>query len=209
MIWFRKYLKVVGIVVLFLLLASIFIIGRIIDGRLAQGLVQQVNEKQTDKTFIALSRIGVVDWEVGTLRLFFKGTKIGDSNLYLVGGYTDTDKIEREVKVFVGKIRETGSIYLIGKFLDKDRNELLSTDVEFEKITNVIKEGDQIQVDFLINVPDYEKVVKETTFCKDLPSMCVLGEMTLPFQASYCGFWYKHEPLPSGMALNAITVSKL
>jgi len=209
MIWFRKYLKVVGIVVLFLLLASIFIIGRIIDGRLAQGLVQQVNEKQTDKTFIALSRIGGVDWEVGTLRLFFKGTKIGDSNLYLVGGYTDTDKIEQEVKVFVGRIGETGRIHLTGKFLDKDRDELLSKDVEFEEVTNVIKEGDQIQVDFLVNVPDYEKVVKETTLCKDLPSMCVLGEMTLPFQASYGGFWYKHEPLPSGMALNAITVSKL
>jgi hypothetical protein len=93
--------------------------------------------------------------------------------------------------------------------LDNNGNQILTSANDFSEIEMLIGGGFPAEVQFLINVQDYEKTTKETTFCRDLPDICVLAKRTLPFQAAFGGFWYKHEPLPSGIALNAIMISRL
>lgn len=208
MIWFRKHIKIIGLIFLLLLTVAILVAGGIIDNRLLTRRTERPKEVKSS-AFGKLTRIGGTGWEVGALTLSFKGTQAGDRNLYLIGEYPDVDGTKRVVQVFVGKIEEDGSVRLLARFLGKNMEEILPRSIKYGDLTNYLSDGDQVQISFLINASDYDKVASETTFCKDLPDICTIGKMTQPFQASYGGFWYDKKPLPAGMALNALLVSKL
>lgn len=203
---FGKYLFPLGIVVVLSLSVFTLVVSRLVDKRLIK---QKPEDQKTNDLFGQLTRIGGVGWEIGSIRLNISDVKIGDKNLLLVGNYIDDSGKEQKIQIFIGDLKDNGQIRVLSKIADRDGNQIIPPITNVDDLKKIIGKGIRAEIQFLINVPGYEKVIRETTFCADLPNFCELGGKTAPFQASYGGFWYKHEPLPAGMALNAIVVTIL
>ncbi len=210
MTWLKGHLKIFAVVTLLFLIGVLYLTEVVIGNNFIP-LLSRKNPPtfRADQTFIKLTRVAKIGWEVGIVNLTFKETRIGDGNLYLIGTYPDTDGAVREVTIFVGTLETDGSVRLYTNFMRKPGETALMGKAKFEDVTSLLKDGELMQVNFLVNVPEYDKVVKDTTLCKDLPNICFMGERTVPFQATYGGFWYKRTPLPAGTPLNALIVTEL
>lgn len=196
--------------ILFILVSGLLLAGRQMGLRLTKKteLGPGGDQPTLNKVFKELYRIGGVNFGVGVMEVTIKDVVVGNKEVLITGSYQNDDGKEEAIQIFVGNIDERGVVNWVSKIVDNDKNAVIGSGDNVQVLMDRVR-GKTAEIHFFVDVADYEKVVNETTYCKEYGNFCFLAERSVPNMWAYGGLWYKRQRLPEGIPLNALFVKTL